>query len=445
MTAEIAIVNRSALALAADSAVTIRIGGKYKIYDSAEKIFELTRQQPIALTLYNNVEFVNIPLDVLVRRFRNENRKKFPRIRDAAAAFLDYLRGFPRDVEDEKIHLFQLILPKFSVVITRFTKVAQEAVRQMLSGEAPAGDPKQTLIDLIQAEIDAENAAALPGFLARRTLKSFLRRYQDVIDTAIKKASLGVIDDPDVGTKFREYAFALVRSKNKSPVFTGMVFGGFGNRDLFPTLNYCEVDGVYFDELKFISGTELDIDRRGHSAGILPFAQQEMAERFISGLDSRLEQDLKKFIKESAKNIVSVKPGSFTDAEKNAVVQSVSSEFEKTLNKLKGRAANSILSIVNFMSKKELADMAHALVELTSKKRKFSAQEETVGGPIDVAIITKNEGLIWIQRKHYFNTELNQYYITRIREQPKGNGGRRNVQSAKAKRSSVASKRAKKQ
>ena len=56
MTAEIAIANRTALAFAADSAVTIRVGNKTKIYDSAEKIFELTRKQPIGLMIYNNVE-----------------------------------------------------------------------------------------------------------------------------------------------------------------------------------------------------------------------------------------------------------------------------------------------------------------------------------------------------------------------------------------------------
>jgi hypothetical protein len=54
MTAEIAIVNRSALALAADSAVTVRVGPNVKVYDSAEKLFEFSHRQPIALMIYNN-------------------------------------------------------------------------------------------------------------------------------------------------------------------------------------------------------------------------------------------------------------------------------------------------------------------------------------------------------------------------------------------------------
>jgi hypothetical protein len=36
---------------------------------------------------------------------------------------------------------------------------------------------------------------------------------------------------------------------------------------------------------------------------------------------------------------------------------------------------------------------------------------ETVGGPIDVAVITKGDGLIWIKRKHYFDKELNHAFF----------------------------------
>jgi len=40
-------------------------------------------------------------------------------------------------------------------------------------------------------------------------------------------------------------------------------------------------------------------------------------------------------------------------------------------------------------------------------KRKMSQGIETVGGPIDVAVISKGDGFVWIKRKHYFKPELN--------------------------------------
>ena len=66
-----------------------------------------------------------------------------------------------------------------------------------------------------------------------------------------------------------------------------------------------------------------------------------------------------------------------------------------------------IVDIVAQLPKEELAAMAEALVNLTSFKRHVTRQAETVGGPIDVAVISRGDGFIWIKRKHYFRPELN--------------------------------------
>ena len=65
------------------------------------------------------------------------------------------------------------------------------------------------------------------------------------------------------------------------------------------------------------------------------------------------------------------------------------------------------------LPKEQLAEMAESLVNLTALKRRVSSQEETVGGPTDVALITKGDGLIWVKRKHYFAPELNPSYFSR--------------------------------
>ena len=40
-------------------------------------------------------------------------------------------------------------------------------------------------------------------------------------------------------------------------------------------------------------------------------------------------------------------------------------------------------------------------------------QSETVGGEVDVAVISKGDGFIWIKRKHYFKPELNPQYLAK--------------------------------
>jgi len=72
------------------------------------------------------------------------------------------------------------------------------------------------------------------------------------------------------------------------------------------------------------------------------------------------------------------------------------------------------MEMVASLPKDELGSMAESLVNLTKFKRRISTQQETVGGPIDVAVITKGDGFVWTKRKHYFKPELNPRYISRI-------------------------------
>ena len=52
-------------------------------------------------------------------------------------------------------------------------------------------------------------------------------------------------------------------------------------------------------------------------------------------------------------------------------------------------------------------DLARFLAETAAKFTHFSLRAPVVGGPIELATITKHEGLKWVSRKHYYTTELN--------------------------------------
>lgn len=52
-------------------------------------------------------------------------------------------------------------------------------------------------------------------------------------------------------------------------------------------------------------------------------------------------------------------------------------------------------------------DLGEFLVDLTERYSRFKQGAATVGGPIEVAAITKHEGYKWVKRKHYFSDDLN--------------------------------------
>lgn len=52
-------------------------------------------------------------------------------------------------------------------------------------------------------------------------------------------------------------------------------------------------------------------------------------------------------------------------------------------------------------------DLARFLVHASIMYSRFLPGAQIVGGPIEVAAITKHEGFKWISRKHYYDASLN--------------------------------------
>lgn len=52
-------------------------------------------------------------------------------------------------------------------------------------------------------------------------------------------------------------------------------------------------------------------------------------------------------------------------------------------------------------------DLAKFLAESAAGFSRFSMRTATVGGPIEVATITKHEGFRWVSRKHFYSAEYN--------------------------------------
>ena len=86
------------------------------------------------------------------------------------------------------------------------------------------------------------------------------------------------------------------------------------------------------------------------------------------------------------------------------------------------RRYDGIHQIVGSLSISELAQVASTLVNLSLFEQRLSFERETVGGPVDVAVISKGDGFIWIDRKHYFKRELNEHFFGNYfrRETPSG-------------------------
>ena len=159
----------------------------------------------------------------------------------------------------------------------------------------------------------------------------------------------------------------------------------------------------------------MDIDRRGETVAIIPFAQTDMPERFIFGIDQAFEEKLRKIAADLTVQILEQVANRFDEGAHQQIKDAAVNRFMESMERQKERVEFELRSVANHLSKKELAEVAYLLVELTSRKRRCSSEMETVGGPIDVAILTRNEGFAWVRRKRYFDIDLNRSYTERLK------------------------------
>lgn len=432
MTAEIAILNKTAVALAADSAVTISAGQRdEKIYDSADKLFELSDKNPIGIMIYNGMSFLEVPLQSLIREFRHKGRR-VQTIRAAAVDFLTFLdetaRAAPKQVKDDGLRA--IIVPLLDQIRSDTLKKFESQYANLTEGQWKALDTNASLSSLLtqtlekqKSVLEARSIARFVGVPDGRAV-AISNEVKVLIQEAVS-ATLPMATT-EQAVVAAQVAHLAITKDLLSRGRTGVVIAGFGANELFPTLISFEIDGAICGHLKYVETNYVDIDRQGPRAKVLPFAQREMVERFLYGLDNFNQ---KKIVDFAAATIPSIRLEIFktieiSDPAERATLEETIKAAEKAFleglnkhafEKIQANSQADIENMVEFMPKPELAKMAEALVNLTSIKRRVSRGMETVGGPIDVAIISQSEGFVWVKRKHYFPPELNLRYAERVR------------------------------
>ncbi|MDR2178409.1 MAG: hypothetical protein LBP20_10285 [Treponema sp.] len=106
MTAEVAILNTHGVALAADSAVTVNIGGEKKVYNTGNKLFTLSKYHPIGIMVYNNASFMKIDWEIIIKQYRRSLKTdSCPTLLEYVNNFLEYIKNFNYISDDSQQEL----------------------------------------------------------------------------------------------------------------------------------------------------------------------------------------------------------------------------------------------------------------------------------------------------------------------------------------------------
>ncbi len=425
MTAEIAILNKEAIALASDSAVTLSGDSSPKIFTSANKLFSLSKYHPVGIMLYQNASFMGVPWEVIIKLYKNKlGLNKFDKLEDYSEDFIRFLAEgnslFPAQIQDQ--HVIESILNYLLYIRSDIIKLLEKKIED--EKELTEEGVHETVVHVIKSHYDTwkvtENIATIPESYCEEIHKKYYNNIKELIQDTFEKLPLSKECQEHL-ERIVCSLFSKFPSGIQNPSFSGIVIAGFGELDTFPVLDELYLEGIAHDKLKYkrLRTTRIGFNNR---AAIIPFAQREMVDTFMQGADPfylNVEDGFLNDIFDRYAAAISRNLQKYTLEEQEKLKENLVSAGKNILTDFKTKLENHrkdkyvlpIINVVSFLPKDELAAMAESLVNLTSFKRKVTMESETVGGPVDVALISKGDGFIWIKRKHYFKAELNPQFF----------------------------------
>ena len=427
MTAEIAILNRSAVALASDSAATIDTPSGPKIYEGANKIFALVKGRPVGVMIYDSADHLGVPWETIIKAYRMARKDAaFPALEDYAKDFLNFISDasdlIPSELHEKYLvelarHRTRSVVDEASDKAGQYLKTGRSLtkarIRQFI-GEAIEEQREEW-----SARSDGPWAAALD---VNRLARSHRARIENVITRTLQNLPATVAHRARIrGMVFESLGKVPTGPYGPIDPRSGVVIAGFGEKEFFPHLIPYDIYGAINGELRAAPETEVEITVT-NSAVIAPFAQREMVDGFMTGLNPAVEAGLagyfdgvttsfpKATIDLLKRQVPAIDPAveSSLSGPLTSLVLVMVRELQQYLGRLQQSQFQPIVDSVAHLPKDELAAMAESLVNLTSLKRRVSIDDpQTVGGPVDVAVISRGDGFVWIKRKHYFAPELN--------------------------------------
>lgn len=392
MTAEILIMNKHAIALAADSVVTVN---EEITYEGVNKLFMLSNDPPMGIMIYGSAEFMGIPMETLIKEYKKTaNFQEKNSVDTIVEDFLKFLEtSFKKYIE-----------PTFT-----FENPTFEDFNEIISNE-------------IETDFDSFYGGIwdINYHISDKLLTSFKESgFFDNDEATFKELSekLPYDDKGVIIDLLKKRCIGGLTS-------TGIVVAGFNSEDIFPSFSENEIYFVFNNKLIFNKVQEvLNIN----GSLIRPFAQRDVVDNFLFGMDLNIINSLKNFLKatlDNYENSILDVVASNNKIKLNKINQikedikqvtenndEILESFDELINKIIEQYTTPILGAIDALPKDELGNMCESLIHITSLKRKVSGGLPTVGGDIDVAIISKGDGFVWMKRKHYFDVKFNPHFL----------------------------------
>lgn len=226
-----------------------------------------------------------------------------------------------------------------------------------------------------------------------------------------------------------------------------MAFAGFGETEITPELITCLVgsevheDDAFGDfeyhairpridyedsgELRNEVDPESNVKMYSGSAMITPFAQKDEMQTTLNGINiwtrhillSRMPDYIRDSVTDSILDHLDDLDGfgpsrmdmikQCMDENKESITRKITKEVEGAIDHTRKKRREMFRQVTSRVPMEELANFAKTMVALEAEITHYVKDIRSVGGPIDLATITKEDGFLWIETKQSVDSSKN--------------------------------------
>ena len=423
MTAVVGLLNKRGVAIAADSAVTRSRGRNEKVTKNGSKMLRMSNVVPISIMLTGNGNYIRNPWDVVVRQYRRERGDiKHATVEACVHDFFGYIAKEDVFWNDDYINDF--IKGETESIFNYVDRdIPWELSR--IKSDGSYIKPKAYLNAFIKGLKKLQKRALINGISNQfkdYKLEDFSSYAKPIIDIFFD--GITETDEPKyVKTYPKEFLevirplaeqtlMACLTTRSERNGHAELVFSGYGEEQEYPSLVSAIVYEGFDHKVNYhIRPEDIICISDEKPVAFCPFAQADVTKSIICGQHDRwLGRILKYTEKKYAHTLEEIfNPNNeeidfeFANMLSEVKFDDLIDRYRKSIIRLLDKNQHEWEKTLEHYDLKAMAALAQSLIDLTGFQRILTFEQEGVGGPVDVAVITKNDGFTWLSRKSWYH------------------------------------------
>jgi hypothetical protein len=398
--------NKLGLAAASDSSVTISRGDNRRTYASAEKVFSLGPEHKVIVLHSGTTEFLQHPFEVLITEWKKTINRPLQKLDDYVDSLLNWISHrqdlFSEELQGEFLR---------KVATDYLIEIRQSIINNLNYDEVAASEWNSEEAFRIANETLENDVAWLDKIADLVGLNSnwsdarynlYKDIFKEVIDWVFDDVPRNEISDQHYEAICRRLLYKSFGLDNHD---ARLVFAGYGEQDIYPVQTAVTLQGAVADRPRYVRES-LSITPSFECA-LRTHGQDEAIQTFLRAYDQSFlrvaTNNLKDYSALLEREVISRLIEEDDESTSKAVEEHLDQQIEKLRSAFSEKSENDwvtpFTSTLAGLPIASLAKMAESLIELQILRQSSQGVQDTVGGPVDVAVVTRERGVEWFRHK----------------------------------------------